>query len=399
MTVDAITIVVRDSVTGDPVSGAMVVLNGDDHSLTNSDGVARFRQPCSRSDGKFHEFLIFRGMEFKPFLLSVSHTQLVGIRTFPVLLEGQLPPPALGIGWGLQAIGADVSPLPSFDGIKVGILDTGIDSSHPGLNVIDGFNQGHDVYPFSRPISPHGTFTAGLIGGKRRGDQGIVGVAPGVDLLDIRVFDPAGIGATRDVICQGVRWAISRGAQILYVGLGSETYSEMEERVWREAYDAGIVVVAPAGNTMSDHKEVLYPARYVSTICVAACGRNTDVPPHEQPRLSKDGAWFLPSFSRRGPEVDVVAPGVAVCSIVPGQPGGKTLYDHCSGTSQAAAFVAGVAARILATHPEIKNVRPKEKTELVRALLRTNALPLGITGSGAGLCRLGGNTTSPLIIQ
>ena len=393
MAFDEITVVVRDSVTEAAVPRAMVVLNGREHKLTDGTGVARFPHPFPRSVGEIHEFLIFRGMEFKPFLLSVPHTQLVRIKTFAVLLEGQLPPPAMGIGWGLRAIGANASLSQSLDRVTVGILDTGIDASHPCLNVIDGFDSGNHAYPFSRPISPHGTFTAGLIGGIRIGDKGIVGVAPGVALLDIRVFDTAGIGASRDAICKGVRWAISRDVQILYVGFGSEKYCETEEHIWREAHDAGIVVVTPTGNTMSDNKDVLYPARYFSTICVAACGRKTDLPPYEQPILSKDGAWFLPSFSRRGPEVDVVAPGVAVCSIVPGQPGGKTLYDHCSGTSEAAAFVTGVVARILAAHPEIKNARSGEKTELVRALLHANALPLGITGTGAGLCRLSGNDT------
>jgi subtilisin family serine protease len=98
----------------------------------------------------------------------------------------------------------------------------------------------------------------------------------------------------------------------------------------------------------------------------------------------------MPRFSCRGPEVDLVAPGVKVCSIAPGLPGGRVLYDHCTGTSEAAAFVTGAAARLLAEHPELLEDRSRGRAETVRAALRERARPLGFGThrEGAGLVRI-----------
>ena len=239
-----------------------------------------------------------------------------------------------------------------------------------------------------RPISQHGTFTAGLISGQQFQNQGILGVAPGASLFDLRVFDTVGISASKDAICLAVRWAIENDIQILHVGFGSKEPSKMEEHIWQQAHEAGIVVLAPSGNTADNEKSVLYPAAFESTICIGAVGRITDIPEHEKPEISQDGNWFLPSFSRRGDEVDLVAPGVSICSIVPGLPNGKVSFEYCSGTSESVCFVTGIVARLLTEQLELSTLQKASIPETVRKILKNCAQPLDIPGTGAGLAKV-----------
>jgi subtilisin len=203
----------------------------------------------------------------------------------------------------------------------------------------------------------HGTFSAGLIGGYRSGDVGIQGVAPGTALYDVQVLEREQNGATSTAIVAGIEWAIVHGIQVLNLGVGSRVYDPIEEDAYRRACQAGVVLVAAAGNTDSHDREVMFPARYPTALAVTAVGRIEDAVPGEDVAVSTDGRFFFPRFNCCGDQVDLAAPGVEICSILPTMGDGRVLYEYGTGTSEAACFVSAAAAVVLATHPELTRER------------------------------------------
>jgi subtilisin len=380
-----LTVAVREE-GGQPVAGACVVLDQRWRRTTDPSGIVRLPLPVP-IDGEEHQLLAFRALDFKPLLLILPAARLAAADRIEIRLETQPPPPIDGVGQWLRDIGADRPAPPGAENVRIGVMDTGIERSHPCLNVAGGFAAIGNGDGSARPVSPHGTFAAGLMGGRPAGGKGVVGVVPGATLYDLRVFDRAGVRAPREAIIRGIEWAVNNAIEVICVGFGAGEPDLEEETAWRRAESAGIVVVAPAGNTADERRDVLYPAGYDSTICVAAVSPTEGVPSGGNPEQPTGGRWLLSSFSCRGPEVEVVAPGAAICSIVPSGISGRVQYDYCSGTSEAACLAAGAAVRLLAAHPELRAGAGPERPRAVRALLRSHALPLGIESSGAGLVR------------
>jgi len=221
------------------------------------------------------------------------------------------------IPWGIAKVGApQVWARARGTGVKVAVVDTGV-GPHPDLKVEGGYNaslfgSGYD------DDNGHGTHVAGTIGA-RRNDKGVVGVAPKARLYGIKVLDKDGSGWVSDIV-KGLIWCANNGIQVGNMSLGSPMPSDTLQRALRYGKARGMVLVAAAGNSGGS---VGYPAAYPETIAVAA----------------SDWKDQLASFSSRGPQVRLIAPGVAVVSTVPGRE-----YASFSGTSMAAPHVAGLAA-------------------------------------------------------
>ena len=227
-------------------------------------------------------------------------------------------------------------------GVKVAILDTGIDYTHPdldanyggGINLVDSTTPAD---PFDDSLSGHGTHVAGVIGAELDGN-GIVGVAPNVSLYAVKVLDSNGYGFLSDILA-GLEWAIANDMDVVNMSLGLTTSSEALEEVCARAYENGILLIAAAGNTgLYGGGKVLYPALYPSVISVGAT----------------DAADAIYRSSARGADLEVVAPGAGIYSTVPHgideyhcPPPVVDGYCYLTGTSQAAPYVAGVAALIL----------------------------------------------------
>ncbi len=212
-------------------------------------------------------------------------------------------------------------------GVRVAILDTGIDTDHPDLR--DAIDETRDFTGDGiEDRNGHGTHTAGIVGA-RRNDIGFVGVAPECRLLIGKVLPDSGAGSL-DVLAQGIEWAVERGAHIVSMSLGSPAGSPRLYEAVHTALARGVVLICAAGNSGAlGRQNVGYPARYGSVIAVAAHDRNG-----------------IPSgFSSRGAEIDFMAPGEEIWSTW--KDGG---YAKLSGTSMATPFVAGVAALVLAKH-------------------------------------------------
>ena len=185
--------------------------------------------------------------------------------------------------------------------IKVAVIDTGIDSSHPDLR--DHFRGGYDF--IENDLVPqdgngHGTHVGGTIAALNN-EFGVVGVAPNVDLYALRILNDAGSGNASSLI-RAIDWSITNGMNVLNLSLGFPEPSALAEQAFQRAADAGIIAVAASGNDYADLKAdgLDYPAGYPTVISVGAIGSNS----------------VVASFSQRGPQLKLVAPGVAVSSSV-----------------------------------------------------------------------------------
>lgn len=229
-------------------------------------------------------------------------------------------------------------------GVKLGIVDTGIDASHEDLNVADGFSvfqSGEDSDPY-HDGSGHGTHVAGTAAALDNG-TGVVGVAPDASLYAIKVLDSSGSGSSAGVV-RGVEWAIQNEMDVINMSLGSSEPSRAIQDAVDTAYDEyDILVVAAAGNEGNADgtgNTVGYPAQHDSVLAVAATDQNDLRAP----------------FSSTGPGVDISAPGASILSTVPGNG-----YDRLNGTSMAAPHVAGAGAVLRAAFPDTPAAEIKER--------------------------------------
>ncbi|HRY26514.1 MAG: S8 family peptidase [Geminicoccaceae bacterium] len=212
-------------------------------------------------------------------------------------------------------------------GVRVAILDTGIDADHPDLQgAIEKMRDftGEGV----EDLNGHGTHCAGVVAA-RANDVGFVGTAPLSSLLIGKVLANNGSGAI-GAVAEAVDWAVDEGADIISMSLGSTTDSPELHRAVHAALAKGVIIVCAAGNTGELFaNNIGFPGRYGSVITVAAHDR------YGQPS----------GFSSRGASIDFMAPGSDIWSTY--RQGG---YAKLSGTSMATPFVAGLAALVLARH-------------------------------------------------
>jgi parallel beta-helix repeat protein len=232
----------------------------------------------------------------------------------------------------------------------IAIIDTGVDYLHPDLddNVVPGYDW---VNSDSDPMDDngHGTHVAGIAAAEMNG-LGLVGTSPGSKILALKVLDAAGTGYDYDVAAAIIN-ATDAGADIISLSLGGG-YSKAMEDACNYAYNRGVLLVAAAGNTGG---EVLYPAALDTVIAVSA--------------VNSDNT--LPSYSARGPAIELAAPGGGDRPIYSTYLNAS--YAWATGTSMAAPHVSGVAALLKSLHPDWTN-------QDIRAHLRSTALDLGDTG-------------------
>lgn len=233
------------------------------------------------------------------------------------------------IPWGIKRIDADLAwGVTAGDPIKVAVVDTGIDLTHPdlALNIKAGYNAINPLKS-ANDDNGHGSHVAGIIGALDN-TIGVIGVGPQIDLYAVKVLDRTGSGWLSDII-EGLDWAIQNGMQVVNMSLGTSSDVPSFKEAVARVYAAGIVQVAAAGNNGGS---VIYPAAYPEVIAVSAM----------------DSGNQIASWSSRGPEVDLIAPGVEIPSTW--KSGG---YKTISGTSMASPHVAGTAALVLNTAPGI----------------------------------------------
>ncbi|MBM3276408.1 MAG: S8 family serine peptidase, partial [Candidatus Sericytochromatia bacterium] len=203
----------------------------------------------------------------------------------------------LGELWGMRAIGADRvwAAVPGNPRVVVAVVDTGIDMAHPefGTRVLAGYDfVNNDQDP--QDGDGHGTHCAGTIAAGI-GNGGVVGVAPGITLLAVKVLDDQGSG-TAAAVAAGIRFAGLRGADVISLSLGSKNPSAVVAEAVEDARSRGSLLVAAAGNYGTDAH--VYPAVLPGVMAVGAFNRNN------RPAY----------FSSTGRHISVAAPGVDILS-------------------------------------------------------------------------------------
>ncbi|MFA5138434.1 MAG: S8 family peptidase [Elusimicrobiota bacterium] len=219
--------------------------------------------------------------------------------------------------WGIDRVHArDAWSVTRGQGVKVAVVDTGI-AKHADLKIAGGYNCIDPAKPFDDDHG-HGTHVAGTIAAQDN-DQDVVGVAPDVTLYGVKVLSGDGSGTFADIV-EGIQWCVDNKMDLANFSLGASEGEQALADAIKAAAAAGLTIVAAAGNSGG---AVGYPAAYPEVVAVAASD-------------SKDKVAY---FSSRGPEVDVIAPGVSVNSLAMG--GGTT---SMSGTSMACPHMTGLAA-------------------------------------------------------
>ena len=313
----------------------------------------------------------------EPQVQSVARNQR---RTLPPLVLAAAEPAAAQaqapVNRALEQIGLDpLATSPSGRTIKVAVIDTGIDLTHPDLSVLPGNTRSFvPDEPDAADLNGHGTHCAGVIAGRADPQGGFrYGVAPGCELVIAKVLNQYGQGYD-DQILDAIDWAADQGASILSMSLGSaraagQPYSDPYERVAQVLLTQGILLVAAAGNESQRPAMIApvgNPAACPSILAVAAVdGRG-------QP------AYFSCGDTDGIGRVDLAAPGVGVYSAW--MDGG---YRRLSGTSMAAPHVAGAAALYMERFPALAGQALWDR-------LRADAAPLpsAVTDVGAGMVQV-----------
>ena len=233
-------------------------------------------------------------------------------------------------------------------GVKVAVLDTGVDPRHEDLPRV---LRGRDFVSGDRNADDprwHGTFVAGIIAAQRDNRRGIAGVSR-ASILPVRVLNARGRGRDGD-IAKAIRWSVRQRADIINLSLGGPWGGRVLRDAVRFATRHDVLVVASAGNNGGTRP--MYPAAYPDAVAVGA----TD----NRDRMT----WW----SQHGSWVDLVAPGAEIASTVPGD-----TYGLAGGTSFSAPLVTGSAALLLDKHP-------RWSVERLRAALLRGAADAGPVG-------------------
>lgn len=239
------------------------------------------------------------------------------------------------------------------EGVKIAVIDTGVDGSHPDLQ--GALGQGTDVSGVGAANGQdglgaepqHGTMVASVAAGRGHGSSrdgepgggtGVIGVAPGAEILPVSTWlgsERAGVRSTDEQIPDAVRWAVDNGADIINMSVGSpqQDWPESWDSAFEYAEEEDVLIVAAAGNRGSGITQVGAPATIPNVFTVSGVDR--------QGNAGQDS-------SSQGSSIAVAAPAEDLVGAIPG---GR--YREWTGTSAAAPIVSGTAALIMQKHPDL----------------------------------------------
>lgn len=273
-------------------------------------------------------------------------------------------------------------------GVKVAVLDSGVDQTHPDLKGVETAQKNFTESPDVKDRFGHGTHVASILAGSGAKSGGrYKGVAPDVKLLDGKVLADDGFGDTSSIVA-GMQWAVDQGAQVVNMSLGSPDtpgVDPMEAAVARLSGKALFVVAA--GNEGDGPSTLRSPGSAPAALTVGAVDK--------QDRIA--------DFSSRGPNLDgtpkpdITGPGVDITAALTTQseePSSEG-YVSQSGTSMASPHVAGAAALVLQQHPGWNGAR-------LKALLTGSAKPdplLNAYQQGAGRVDLARAATALVVSE
>lgn len=275
---------------------------------------------------------------------------------------------------------------PTGRGVTVAIIDSGIDQEHPDM---EGQVAGRMSFPGDpggdHGDNSHGTHVAGIVGAVGGNGTGIVGIAPGVEILDVPAVGNPHDGAP--TIADGIRWAVDNGADVINMSLRMEPLPRPDP--WSRLLDAG-----EAGSATEGLEAALVYADEAGVLMIASggnCGNeealarncrgevNSTAMPAASPEVWSVAATTPADeralFSTEREYVDMAAPGEAILSL---SAGGAT--RSLNGTSQAAPHVTGAVALLLAVDGPLGELAERKRARAAMRLVTNNLVDLGDPG-------------------
>ncbi|WP_307671278.1 S8 family serine peptidase [Streptomyces sp. V2I9] len=245
-------------------------------------------------------------------------------------------------------VGAPAAWDRSYDGtgVKIAVVDTGIDATHPDLAGKVVAERNFSGSPDAKDRNGHGTHVASTAAGTGAKDSRFKGVAPGARLINAKVLDDQGIGDDSGIIA-GVDWAVAQGADVINMSLGnadSPGIDPMEAQVNRVSAEKGVLFAVASGNSGPGRGTVASPGSADAALTVGAV----------------DDDDLIADFSSAGPRIgdgavkpDITAPGVAITAAAAAGTAGQNPagYTTLDGTSMATPHVAGAAAILKQKNP------------------------------------------------
>lgn len=313
--------------------------------------------------------------------LSTQEENIVVLRALNEWQALQNFPQQQALGWGQKVMRLDQVPGNlRGQGIKVAVIDSGAATTHRDL---DGIRYGFDVLnkrtnpnSWNEDSISHGSHCSGIIAGADNG-YGVRGFAPEAEVHECKLFP----GGQVSQLIDALEYCIEQQIDVANLSLGGVAPSEALEQQILRAKRAGVACIVAAGNSGGP---VQYPASSPNVLAVSAVGKLGEFPPdsyHAQTLSSQVDAngYFAPTFTCYGPEVGVCAPGVAITSSVPSD--NFAVWD---GTSMAAPHITGLAALVLAHHPDFQGNykgRSAERVERLFQIIKASATRLNLGDS------------------
>jgi subtilisin len=248
--------------------------------------------------------------------------------------------------WGLQVTKAIASRF-SGRGIRVAVLDTGMDLGHPDFAGRAVQSQSFIANQSVQDGHGHGTHCIGTSCGPLRPQRlPRYGIAYEAEIFAGKVLSNQGSGVDSGILA-GINWAVTNGCAVVSMSLGApvqagQGFSQVFEQAAQRVLAAGTLIVAAAGN--ESHRPTLiapvgHPANCPSIMAVAAVDQRLRVASFSCGGLNPDGG-----------QVDIAAPGLTVISTWPR----PALYNNISGTSMATPHIAGIAALLAEANPNAR---------------------------------------------
>ena len=229
------------------------------------------------------------------------------------------------IDYGVKMVGAPLEWKETMgEGIRIGIVDTGICTSHPDLSnrIEDGVNFTREYPRTIEDYSGHGTHVAGILSAEKNG-MGVVGVAPKAKLCVVKAFDKTG-KTDYQTIEKSLLWLIDKNVDVINMSFSSPHTLSRYNKLIRMVHSYGITMICAAGNEGSSGDNTIgYPANFPETIAVSAVDINKTIA----------------DFSSKGSAAEISAAGINIYSTYL-----NNGYATLSGTSMATPIITGAVA-------------------------------------------------------